>query len=106
MKKMPLPQIVFLVVFIAMQLRADEPHPNLIFILADDLGHADLECSGSDFYLTPNINRLAKEGMIFTQSYASAPVCLPTRAAFMTGKTPARLNMTAVFDRDGGKMPL
>jgi arylsulfatase A len=80
--------------------------PNLVLILADDLGWRDLSCMGSSYYETPAIDQLAADGLLFTDAYASAPVCLPTRAALMTGKSPARLNMTAVFDRDGGTMPL
>ena len=68
--------------------------PNIIFILADDLGWADLGCYGSTFYETPNLDRLAKEGMRFTDAYAAAPVCSPTRASILTGKSPARLGIT------------
>ncbi len=60
----------------------------------DDLGWADPVCYGSRFYRTPNIDRLATEGMRFTQAYASCPVCSPTRAALLTGKYPARLHLT------------
>lgn len=80
--------------------------PNVVLIMADDLGWRDLGCMGSKYYETPAIDQLASEGLLFTDAYAAAPVCSPTRAALMTGKTPARLNHTAVFDRDGGKMPL
>jgi arylsulfatase A-like enzyme len=68
--------------------------PNIVFILADDLGWADLGCYGSTFYETPNLDRLAKEGMRFTDAYAAAPVCSPTRASILTGKYPARLGIT------------
>ena len=68
--------------------------PNVIFILTDDLGWADLGCYGSTFYETPNLDRLAKEGMRFTDGYAACNVCSPTRAAIMTGKYPARLRIT------------
>lgn len=71
----------------------DEP-PNLLFILVDDLGYHDLGYTGSRFYETPNIDKLASEGMIFTNAYASSPICSPSRAAIMTGKYPARLNLT------------
>ncbi|MEK7782090.1 MAG: sulfatase-like hydrolase/transferase, partial [Verrucomicrobiota bacterium] len=54
--------------------------PNIVFILVDDLGWADGGCFGSKFYQTPNIDRLAAEGMRFTQAYASSAVCSPTRA--------------------------
>jgi len=68
--------------------------PNVVFILADDLGAADLGCTGSSFYRTPNIDRLAAFGLRFTRSYAACTVCSPTRAAFLTGKYPARLHLT------------
>lgn len=68
--------------------------PNIVFVLADDLGWGQLGCYGSSFYETPNIDRLASEGMRFTNAYAAAPVCSPTRASIMTGKYPARLHLT------------
>lgn len=68
--------------------------PNIIFILADDLGAIDLGCTGSTFYETPNLDKLAREGMRFTQAYAACPVCSPTRAAYMTGKYPPRTGIT------------
>tara|TARA_B100000519_G_scaffold183309_1_gene176799 strand:- start:1571 stop:3577 length:2007 start_codon:yes stop_codon:yes gene_type:complete len=68
--------------------------PNIIFILADDLGWRDLSCYGSDFYETPNIDRLASQGLRFTDAYSAATVCSPTRAAVLTGKSPARLRIT------------
>ena len=71
--------------------------PNILFILTDDLGWRDLGCYGSDFYETPNIDRLASQGMRFTDAYAAATVCSPTRAAILTGKTPARLHITDFF---------
>jgi arylsulfatase A len=73
---------------------AAEPPPNVVLIVADDLGWADLGCYGSKFYRTPNLDRLAGEGRRFTQAYAACPVCSPTRAALMTGKSPARLLLT------------
>ena len=68
--------------------------PNVVFILVDDLGLMDLSYTGSQFYETPNIDRLAKEGMIFTQAYASSRVCSPSRASIMTGKFTARHGIT------------
>lgn len=88
------------------KIQAQQKRPNIILILADDLGWRDVGFMGSTYYETPNLDRLAAKSLIFTNAYAAAPVCTPTRAALMTGKTPARLNITAVFDRDGGKMPL
>jgi arylsulfatase A-like enzyme len=68
--------------------------PNLVFILMDDLGWADLGCYGSTFHQTPNLDRLAGQGMRFTDGYAACPVCSPTRASLLTGKYPARLGVT------------
>ena len=68
--------------------------PNLLFILIDDLGWRDLGCYGSSFYETPNLDRLARQGMRFTDAYASCPVCSPTRASIMSGKYPARVGVT------------
>lgn len=67
---------------------------NILFILVDDLGWADLGFNGSKFYETPNIDKLAASGIVFTDAYAACPVCSPSRAAIMTGKYPARLNLT------------
>ena len=67
---------------------------NFVLILVDDLGWADLGCTGSSYYETPNIDRLANEGMRFTAAYSACTVCSPTRAALMTGKYPARLHIT------------
>ncbi len=68
--------------------------PNIVLIVADDLGWNHLSCYGSDLHETPNLDRLAGEGVRFTQAYAASPVCTPTRAALLTGKFPARLKMT------------
>ena len=68
---------------------------NIVFILADDLAWNQVRYMGiTDFYETPNIDRIAREGMYFTDAYAAAPVCSPTRASVMTGKYPARLHIT------------
>ncbi|MEY3284643.1 MAG: Arylsulfatase, partial [Acidobacteriota bacterium] len=67
--------------------------PNIVFILADDLGWADLGSYGADLHETPHLDRLARAGVRFTQAYAM-PVCSPTRAAILTGKHAARLNFT------------
>jgi arylsulfatase A-like enzyme len=71
---------------------------NFVFILADDLGWADVGCYGADLHETPNIDRLARMGVRFTDAYAAAPVCSPTRASILTGKHPARLHMTTWFE--------
>lgn len=68
--------------------------PNIIVILADDLGWADLSSYGSTFYETPHLDQLAKEGIKFTNAYATSPVCSPTRASMMTGKYPTKTGVT------------
>ncbi len=68
--------------------------PNIILFFIDDLGWTDLGCYGSDLYETPNIDKLASEGVRFTNAYAACTVCSPSRAAIMTGKYPARLHLT------------
>ncbi len=67
---------------------------NVVVILADDLGWADLGCYGSKYHKTPHLDRFAASGARFTQAYAAASICSPTRAALLTGKYPARLNLT------------
>jgi len=69
--------------------------PNIIFILADDLGAHDLRCTGSTFYETPNLDRLAQRGTRFTQAYAASPLCSPTRSSILVGQYPARTGITA-----------
>ncbi|QDU60380.1 Arylsulfatase [Planctomycetes bacterium Pan216] len=68
--------------------------PNIVFILADDQGQHQIGRYGNSFYETPNVDGLAAEGMLFTDAYAAAPTCSPTRASIMTGKYPARLHLT------------
>ena len=68
--------------------------PNFVILLVDDLGWTDLGCYGSDFYETPNIDRLAADGVRFTHGYAACTVCSPTRAALLTGLYPGRTNVT------------
>jgi uncharacterized sulfatase len=68
--------------------------PNFLYIIIDDMGVHQLTCYGNSFYETPNIDRLAQAGMRFTRSYATGPVCSPSRASIYTGKYPARLNLT------------
>jgi len=62
--------------------------PNVVFIMIDDLGWKDLGCYGSTFYETPNMDRLAAEGMLFTDAYSANPTCSPTRCSIMTGWYP------------------
>jgi len=76
-------------------LQAAEPATkNVILFVIDDLGRNDLGCYGSKYYRTPNLDAFAKTGLQFQDFYAACPVCSPTRASIMTGKYPARLNLT------------
>src|SRR5210317_697116 len=69
--------------------------PNVIFILADDLGWADTTLYGhTKLYQTPNLERLAKRGVVFTRAYAASPLCSPTRSSILTGLSPARTGIT------------
>src|SRR5437764_1911008 len=70
---------------------APAARPNVIFILADDLGYGDLSCYGRPDYKTPMLDNLARQGVKLTDAYAAAPVCTPTRTAFITGRYPHRL---------------
>ncbi len=88
---------------------ADVPaalRPNIIFINVDDLGWADVGCYGSKYYETPAIDRLAAEGMKFTDAYAAAAICSPTRAAMLTGRYPARLGLTDYLKGESDEAPI
>ncbi len=79
--------------------------PNIVFILIDDMGWKDLACCGSPFYETPCLDRLAAEGMRFTNASAACPVCSPTRASILTGKYPATVGITDWIDWGGNLHP-
>lgn len=79
--------------------------PNVVFFLADDLGIKDLAVYGSSFHETPNLDRLAGEGMLFTNAYSACPVCSPTRAAIQTGRWPQRCGITDYLDAPTPKSP-
>ena len=73
---------------------SEDSRLNIVVIMADDLGWKDLHCYGNELVDTPSLDQLAKEGMLFTNGYAAAAVCSPTRAAMMTGQAPARIHLT------------
>ena len=75
-------------------------NPNIVLIYADDLGYTDLSCQGSKYYETPNIDRIGREGMTFTNAYAGAANCAPSRACMMTGKYTPCLLYTSPSPRD------
>ncbi len=74
--------------------KAEKKKPNVVFILADDLGWKDLSCYGSDYYETPNIDAFAESAISFTNAYTASPLCSPTRASILTGQEPGRLRFT------------
>lgn len=73
---------------------SEKPKPNILFIIADDFGYSDMSCMGSKFYETPNIDKIASEGMMFTHGYATCQVSSPSRASVLTGKFTARHGIT------------
>jgi arylsulfatase A len=86
-------------------LQAAMHRPNIVFILVDDMGWTDLACYGSEFYETPNIDRLAAEGLKFTDAYAPAPLCSASRAAILSGWAPARQHIHGVTPSVKGEGP-
>ena len=94
-----------LIVLASATMAAAERAPNIVFILADDLGYGELGCYGQEKISTPNIDRLAEEGMRFTQCYAGSRVCAPSRSTLITGQhtghTPIRANGSGMYLYDG-----
>ena len=94
-RKLSIFLLISVTVFYSCKAQAEQKkQPNIIFFLVDDLGWTDLGCYGSSFYETPNIDKLAKNGVKFTNAYAACHVCTPTRASILTGKYPATINLT------------
>ena len=77
--------------------------PNVILFLIDDLGWSDLGVNGSTFHETPFIDKMAKDGALFTDAYAASPVCSPSRASILTGKYPSRINVSFISGTTGPK---
>jgi arylsulfatase A-like enzyme len=94
MKTPPWFWLVYLLSAVAAMAATPTRPPNIVFFLADDLGQRDLAVYGSSFYETPNLDRLAKEGALFTDAYAACPVCSPTRASILSGQWPQRTGIT------------
>ena len=93
-KKFYLVLLAGFVLLVACQQKEAPQKPNVLFILADDLGYHDLSCMGSEYYETPNIDKIGLEGMIFTDGHATCQVCSPSRASIMSGQFPARIGIT------------
>ncbi|MBE9461412.1 arylsulfatase [Dyadobacter subterraneus] len=94
--------LLFSFTFATLQLFAQSKLPNIIFILADDLGYGDLQCYGQKLIQTPNIDRLAQEGLRFTNFYAGAPVCSPSRSVLMTGLNTGHTTIRGNATKKGG----
>jgi arylsulfatase A-like enzyme len=90
--------LVLVLAFCLSKLVTAADRPNIVFILTDDMGYSDPSCYGGKFVATPNIDRLAMEGIRFTHFYDNAPICSPSRAAYITGMFPARWNFTTFLD--------
>jgi len=86
--------LVFLITATVLVAAENANKPNILFILTDDLGINDLACYGRKEHNTPNIDRLANEGLKFTRAYCALPICSPSRAGIITGKNPAVLHLT------------
>lgn len=105
--------LLFVICFVQSSLQAQTRKPNIIYIYADDMGYGELGCYGQQKIKTPFLDKLAKEGMRFTQHYTSAPVCAPARAMLMTGKHAGHSFIRGNYelggfedDKEGGQMPL
>lgn len=81
-------------IFVLTASAQERSFPNVLLVVADDLGWGQMGCYGSNYYQTPNIDSFAKSGVLFKRAYSSAPVCSPTRASLFTGKNPARIHLT------------
>ena len=95
-----------LILFLAANLSCSKPEtspPNIVLIVADDLGWKDVGFMGSSYYETPNLDRLAREGMVFKQAYASAANCAPSRACLMSGQYPTSHGIYTVASSERGQ---
>ncbi len=86
--------ILFFILILLLSCQQNQKVPNIILIVVDDMGWSDLGCYGNDLHETPHIDKLASSGVMFTNGYATCPVCSPTRASIMTGKYPVNVDIT------------
>ena len=103
------PRVLILMILGSIPLFAAK-NPNFVVIFCDDLGYGDLGCYGHPTIQTPNLDRMASQGVKFTQFYAAAPVCTPSRAALLTGRLPVRSGMCSdkkrvLFPDSAGGLP-
>ncbi len=98
--------LIPLLALFSVGLAGAQERPNILFILADDLGWSDLGCYGHDFFETPHLDRLASEGIRFTEAYAAAPICSASRAAVLTGNSTARNRFEFVVKETAGRQEL
>ena len=89
----------------AFSLSAQAAAPNIIVILADDMGYGDLGCMGSEHLRTPHIDALAESGVLCTQAYVAAPVCSPSRAGLLTGRDPRRFGYEGNLNKGHSSYP-
>src|SRR5678809_1150653 len=93
--------LIQLILLVCSQVQSQ--HPNIIYIMTDDMGYGDLSGYGRKDYLTPNMDKLASQGIKFVNAYAAAPLCTPTRAAFMTERYPATTPVGLIEPLTGNK---
>jgi arylsulfatase A-like enzyme len=105
LRRTPVAVRILAIIALSLLAPAAPAQTNFVFFLVDDLGWRDLGCFGSSFYETPNVDKLARTGMRFTQAYAACPVCSPTRASIMTGKYPVRTGITDFINPAGNNQP-
>lgn len=104
MKKHLLTTLILVIVFLQFtKVKLFGQKPNVLFILTDDLGYHDLSCTGSKYYETPNIDKIAHEGMVFTNGYSACQVSSPSRASILTGKFPPRHGITDFIGAKSGE---
>ena len=97
--------IAMVAMFLIAPATAAQPKPNILLIVADDLGYGELSCQGNQQLATPQIDSLAKNGIRFTNAYVSAPVCGPSRAGLITGRYQQRFGFEFNLTSGGGGLP-